>query len=71
MGRGMYNLCKMAGGLKFIKDGITTEFVFDYDRDECVPKSEMDKERQAKSDKAKFEKMKAEFEKLNQQKSSS
>lgn len=68
MGRGMFNLCKMFGGLTFTKDGETTEFVFDYERNECIPKSEMDKKRKEKSDRAKAKIIKAEFEKLKQQK---
>ena len=68
MGRGLFNLCKLYGGLKFTKDGKTIEYVFDYDRNECILKSEMDKERWAKSEKAKYEKIKIDMEKSKQQK---
>ena len=38
MGRGMKMLAQIYGGIKFSKDGKTTTYIYDYDKEKLVKK---------------------------------
>lgn len=64
---GLRRICKAYGGMKFKgADGKEVHWVWDYKSDKPRLKSEMDAERKAASEKAKWEKAAAAIEKAKQ-----
>jgi hypothetical protein len=51
MGRGMKMLAQIYGGIKFSKDGKTTTYIYDYDKDVLVEESEFKKQKKKKKEK--------------------
>lgn len=50
-------ICKLYGGMKVTIDGKTVEYVWDYEKDEPVEKSQFTHEQWVKSERKKYEKL--------------
>lgn len=55
---GLRRICKFYGGMKITKDGKTTEYVWDYIKDEPVEKSKFDAQKKDAAEKRKQERLK-------------
>ncbi len=54
---GLRRICKLYGGMTVTIDGKTTEYVWDYEKDEPVKKSQFTHEQLVKSERKKYEKL--------------